>query len=234
MSNTKAFNNPICFHCLKETENLIKIEIPALQYGSGFDEFGTKMYFCEKCLKEINPEWYPLKIVTKIEKFDNNEISIEKYYKEEEIFDFINNSDIRIRELFYNSYAKLPGYLSMPAQTYIDYHLGILPHNECKKYGLLSQDELLTYKEKYPICANVFNVEIDNVKFSSCPFSETGQENGKIKENNFGTQCYNCTCFKEKDKDFKYKTIKYEDLKDYSLYMKVKIDERFKRFNNIK
>ena len=59
-----AIENPenVCFNCLKETK-IHKIHIPALGYGSSFDNFSTRINLCDECMKLTNSEWWKLEIV---------------------------------------------------------------------------------------------------------------------------------------------------------------------------
>lgn len=193
----KAIENPdnICFKCLKEfdTNELHKIEIPALGFGSGFDSFSTKINLCNDCFKETNAEWWKLEIVN----FGENNWC-EEYKYEDEIFNYIKILPIQGQELFWNRYANDYFSYYMEPQDWIDYELGILPHEKCKKYGLYSCDEIKAYKQRFPKCKHVKIVKYeDDYIISQCPLGATGNENGQANITP-SVKCHQCILFKEK------------------------------------
>ena len=89
MSNTLAIkdHDGLCWNCLETKDNVRKIEIPELGYGSGFDGAGTEIHLCEECYQKSNPKIWGLKVLTDID--DKGNWMGEEYEFEKEIFDFI-------------------------------------------------------------------------------------------------------------------------------------------------
>lgn len=211
------FAGPVCYHCLADDKKLISIEIDEVGWYSGFDGFETKIFLCEDCLNKLNPSWYPLEIIN-----DPNDMGCD-YKDEDELFKFISSCDIRVKELFYNRFDNGSDAHKMDPQHWIDFELGILPHDICKQYGLISCDERSAYEEKYSKCAHVFNVQMGKSCTSSCPFNASGKENGELNEQ-ASTKCYGCEYFKEKPEGFTYKKVRFEEKHDYATLKKIMLD----------
>ena len=65
---------------------------------------------------------------------------------------------------------------------------------------------------------------------SSCPFNTMGNKDGTLFEQT-STQCYNCECFKQKDENFTYKEVLFEEKHEYSIFRKILLNpEKFKRY----
>ena len=79
------------------------------------------------------------------------------------------------QELVYNSFIEGTSYHMKP-QDWIDYRLGVLPHDKCKEYGLYSPDEKKAYYNRFPMCQ--YPVQIvydDSTKGCRCPFGAFGK-----------------------------------------------------------
>ena len=218
----KAITNSknICYHCLKEfeKENLHKIEINALGYGSFFDNFGTSLQLCNDCYEKSKSIW----TFNTIKDKDNYTI----YANEKEIEDYIYSLPIETQELVFNTNAW--GAFAddmMEPQDWIDYKIGILSHEKCCNYGLISKHMIEEFTDKYPRCEHVINISYNDGQVSSCCFNGShGLKDGKIdkndiKKNSQVGKCWNCEYFKERTspyflidyfKDYKYYKIQKE------------------------
>jgi len=104
----------------------------------------------------------------------------------------------------------------MSGQDWIDYELGILPHEECEKYGYYSPQEKIAYHEKYPICDKVkIVVYEDGNKGSRCPFGASGNKDGTSEGHQTQFQCYECKFFIERNGEIEIMNI--EDFEIYEL-----------------
>jgi len=221
MSEHQTIQNPenVCFNCLQEKEEteLNKIHIPTMGYGSSFDNFSTCLNLCPDCIKLTNPEWW------KLEKI-NNEEEYGSYYKyEKEIFEFVNQMPIEGQELFYArySYGACADYMS--GQDWIDYELGILPHEKCKEYSCYSPQEINAYHERFSICQHPVNRIFNNEsKGCYCPFGASGKYEQECDVNN-SNECYKCQYFTERTTPIR--EILNKDYKDYEVYYKAKINQ---------
>lgn len=229
MNPNQAIQNPenVCFNCLKETI-VHKINIPALGWGSQFDNFSTRIHLCDNCYKSTNPDWWKLNIIQGKTNWDG-----EYYEYENEILQFIDQMPLAGQELFYNRYAT-GAFVSyyMEAQDWIDYKLNILPHEKCKEYGLYSPQEKQAYKERFPICQHPINVIYeDESKGCWCPFGAYGEYGQKIGLN-ICDECYECKYFEKRRTPIKY--ISEKDWIDYKLYYiaKLKEEEFRNKFEN--
>lgn len=190
-----AIENPenVCFNCLKETK-VHKIHIPALGYGSSFDNFSTRIQLCDDCCSVTNPDWWKLNVIK-----GKTDLEGEHYEYEDEILNFVNQMPLAGQELFYNRCATGADADNMEAQDWIDYRLGILPHEKCKEYGLYSPQEIQAYEERFPKCKHVkIKVYGDGSKSSKCFRSAFGDGNGNCGLN-MSDECYLCDSFEERD-----------------------------------
>ena len=95
-------SSKVCFNCLNmNATNHFKIY--EMGYGSSFDGWSTKVQLCDDCLTEEKKKWFELNV--KYETEQDREYDWGKYEYESEIFSWIKSLDVRIRELFYNSYS---------------------------------------------------------------------------------------------------------------------------------
>lgn len=222
------FDKEICYHCLSNND-LEEFYFEDIGWNSKFDGLESKIILCKNCIEKLKPLWIPPKTIT-VEDIHFPEYSTATYAFEEELFEFIENCDIRIKELFFNQYNEGFQFKKIDSQDWIDYNLGILPHEKCKKYGFISPEETKEYNEKYPNCKHVYNSQIGDIKFSQCIFNAKGDYNGNTVENT-STQCYNCPHFVKRTRNKKYKDIRYQEIEEYNTYQKIKLDpEKLKRF----
>jgi hypothetical protein len=227
--NNKVIQNPenVCFNCLKET-TVHKIDIPALGWGSSFDNFSTRINLCNDCYNLTNPNWWNLNIIKAEIDWHG-----EHYEYENEILNFVKQMPLAGQELFYNRYAYgANADYYMEAQDWIDYELGILPHEKCKEYGLYSPQEIQAYKERFPICQHPVNIIYeDGSKGCWCPFGAYGEYGQKIGLN-ICDECYQCDYFTQRTTSIK--DILYKDWEDYKVYYisKLKQEEYKKKFEN--
>ena len=228
MNPNQAIQNPeiVCFNCLKETI-VHKIKIPALGWGSQFDNFSTEIHLCDECMKLTNSEWWKLKTIKGETDSDG-----EYYEYEDEILKFVEQMPLAGQELFYNRYATGEfASFHMEAQDWIDYKLNILPHEKCKEYGLYSPQEIQAYKERFPKCQHVFNIVYNDASIGCwCPFGAYGEFEQKTGRN-ICDECYECKYFKKRRTPIKY--ISEKDWIDYKIYYIAKLkEEEFSRFKN--
>ena len=229
MDNNKAIQNPenVCFNCLKAT-TVNKIRIPAMGWGSIFDNFSTRINLCNDCMKLTNADWWKLNIIKGETDWDG-----EYYEYEDEILKFVKQMPLAGQELFWNRYAT-GAFVSyyMEAQDWIDYKLNILPHEKCKEYGLYSPQEKQAYKERFPICQHVFNIVYNDTSIGCwCPFGAYGEFEQKTGRN-ICDECYECKYFEKRRTPIKY--ISEKDWIDYKLYYiaKLKEEEFRNKFEN--
>lgn len=181
----------VCFKCLGEFEDLHKIKIPMMGWGSQFDNESTEVHLCSGCYKLSNPKWWELKEVC-----DDNEWGGCAYEFESEILNFAKTFPLQGKELFENRFSKGACAYNMEPQDWIDYSLDILPHEKCKEYGLYSPEEIKAYKERFPKCGNVKVVIYDDgSSHSKCYMGAYGNKD-KTCGINISGNCYNCKEFK--------------------------------------
>ena len=138
MNPNQAIQNPenVCFNCLKETI-VHKINIPALGWGSQFDNFSTRIQLCDNCYSVTNPDWWKLNVIK-----GKTDLEDEHYEYEDEILNFVNQMPLAGQELFWNRFASGAFVdIYMKAQDWIDYKQGILPYKKRKEYGLYPTQE---------------------------------------------------------------------------------------------
>lgn len=231
MNNNKAIENPenVCFNCLKEG-NVHKIHIPAMGYGSNFDNFSTRIHLCNDCMKLTNPEWWKLEEVQcEWDKEDNHGFTEYKY--EKEILNFVKQMPIAGRELFYARYGYGACAEYMSGQDWIDYELDKLSHEKCKEYCMYSPEERKAYNERFPICDKVkFIIYEDNSKGCHCPFGAFGNEDGTAEGHQSSTKCYKCKMFVIRNDNIK--TMTKEDFDIYELENKLALKKAIKEFKN--
>lgn len=212
----------ICMKCLKKKATHTYY-IRYRGYGSLFDDVNTKFQCCDDCDKPEYDEW-----------FNEKEVMhgyVETYQHEDEIFNFIYNLPLESQELFENRFDYMA--YKMDSQDWIDFKLNELPHERCKEYELYSPKDREAYITKFTTYEYVMNVTYDdNSKASWCPFGANGDYNQKINEcEDICDECTDCKLYKKRE--LPIKEIKGEDLHEWQLYMKVKLNEKEykKKFN---
>jgi hypothetical protein len=210
----KAIDNyeDLCFKCLKKG-NITHYVLCRDEYGSSFDGVHTHLQLCDECKKEVKDEWF------------NEEPKIDDYFTrykyEKNILDFIETLPIEGKELFWNRCASGACTYYMEPQDWIDYELGILPHDKCIEYNLYSPDEIKAYKERFPVCQHPVNIIYnDNYKSCRCPFGAFGEYGQKIGLN-IWDDCYECKHFIKRSTPIK--NILSKDYDNYEIYYKSKI-----------
>ena len=224
MNKNVAIQNPenVCFHCLQQKDEgeIHKIHIPEMGYGSGFDGWSSTIQLCDECYQHTNPEWWKLKEVP-LEKTGTWSEFFE-YEFEKAIFEFINQLPLAGQELFWNRFSD--GWnsgITWDAQDWIDYKLGILPHEKCKEYHVYSPEEINAYQERFPICQHPVNkLYNDGSKGCWCPFGAHG-EYGQKCGINISDECYQCEYFKKRKTPIV--DITEENYEEYKLWLKAKI-----------
>lgn len=227
MNNSNiAIKNPedVCFNCLKETK-VNKIYIDSLGYSSGFDNFSTRINLCDDCIKQTNKDWWKLeKKQCDWDDTPESEDNYNKFFKykyEDEILAYVKQLPLAGQELFYSRFAYgacADNYMS--GQDWIDYRLGILPHEKCKEYGYFSPQEKEAYNKKFPICDKVkFIIYEDGSKGCRCPFGAFGNKDGTSEGYQTQSDCYECKMFKTRDGNIE--TITKEDFDIYELQNKL-------------
>lgn len=91
----------ICLCCLKRTNNLHKIKIEPLDYGSYFDGWGTELDLCDDCYNSAPEALKNLKIESD-EEFLKLGYDCKKYFGENEIFDFLESLNLLGLEVVFN------------------------------------------------------------------------------------------------------------------------------------
>lgn len=188
----------LCWKCLKsyDKSNIKVINIPELGEGnSAFNGAGTKLQLCVICYEESmmdNPKIWNMD-VNQI--FENDIIINEEFLYESDMLNFIDTLPIESQQFVWNEYIN--GFYTKPLkmipQDWIDYRLKILSHEQCKKYDLLSPDEIKAYNTKFPSCQHPINILCnDGSKGCMCPYGAYGSYNQIITNNDFSLECYDC------------------------------------------
>lgn len=116
--------------------------------------------------------------------------------------------------MFWNRYASDCFSYYMEPQDWIDYELGILPHDECKEYGLYSPEEELAYQERFPICKHVQLIKYkDGSSGCKCIRGAFGNKDGTAEGHQTQTECYNCTHFEVRKGEIMTVDMKEEEIK---------------------
>ena len=213
MSKTLAIkdHDGLCWNCLETKDNVRKIEIPEMGYGSGFDGAGTEVHLCEECYQKSNPKIWGLKVI--------REEYCEEYEFEKEIFDFIYQMPVIGQQFVLNEYQNgwnADGILD--PQDWIDYEEKTISHERCKELGLYSHQEIAAYRERFPICEHPVNRHYHDGSCGCwCPYGANGRKDQEI-DMNISNECYECQHFKVREKP--RKDINNEDYNDYLVYVK--------------
>ena len=236
----KAINHSdrLCYKCLKEKDNIHTINLGSCGYGSIFDNLRTKVQLCDECFNESQkdkPIWN-MDIVygTMSYEYDCDSKSVEyvkepidsRYKFEKEICKYLSGLPLESQEFVYNRFANGALYfVRMKPQDWIDYKLGLLPHEKCKKYGLYSPEVKAAYSERFPICQHpVHIIYNDGSQGCHCPFGAYGKyENGEVRANNLSDKCYKCKYYKERIGTIL--TVHDKDMPDYNLYIKYQLNK---------
>lgn len=202
MEKIKALKNHecLCWKCLESKNNIKVIKIPGLGYGSTFDEFYTEIHLCEDCYNDSNTDLWNLNIVSTTilgETFD-------EYENEDELWEYIDNLPIQGRQFVMNEFSDGAGACyTLEPQDWIDYKLGILPHDKCKEYGLYSCEEIKAYEERFPICEHPVNIVYkDGSVGCRCPYGAFGNKDQELSRN-ISEECYQCDFFKKRTSERK-------------------------------
>lgn len=223
MKNTEH----LCWKCLKKKENIHVIEFGPLGYGSGFDCSSTKIQLCDDCFKESERIWSQELVYDSEE---DKEYDWCHYEFEDEIFKYFDSLPIEGRQFVWNEFYE--GEIKLEPQDWIDYELGILPHEKAKEYGLYSTQEINAYNERFPKCKHPVNrIFSDKSKGCWCPFGATGKYGQEIGLN-ICSDCYQCEHYEERKKDNPIIDISNDAYKDYVIL--VKADAILKRMNGQK
>ena len=219
-----AIENPesTCFNCLQNHQQLHTIHILALNHGSKFTNFSSKLYLCPICYNLTNPIWWNLEIVKTYTEYEQMQLN---YKYESEILDFINKMPLSGQELFYARFGKGINCGSMQGQDWIDYGLDKLSHEKCKEYGYFSPEERKAYYERFHVCDKVKivvyeddeNNKENNHKESRCPFGVFGNEDGTSEGHKPHHQCYGCKMFEVRDSGKEIEIMNKEDFEIYEL-----------------
>ena len=218
MSKTLAIKDHegLCWNCLETKENVRKIVIPEMGYGSGFDGAGTEVHLCEECYQKSNPKIWGLNVI--------KEDYCEEYEFEKEMFEFFNQMPILGQQFVLNEFER--GWMSnhrLDPQDWIDYEEKTISHERCKELGLYSHQEISAYKERFPICEYPVNkIYSDGSIGCWCPFGASGDKDQKVGLN-ISDDCYMCKYFKERVTPLK--TIKSEEWNDYKLYIQFNVNK---------
>lgn len=221
MEKIKAIRNTekLCWKCLKEKNLIHVMEFGPLGYGSGFDNCQTKIQLCEECYQKSNPNIWSKETVYDSE--EDREYDFAHYIHEDEIFNYFDSLPIEGRQFVWNEFHD-DGY-QMDPQDWINYELGILPHEVAKEYGLYSTQEIEAYKEQFPKCKWPANrIFHDGSKGCWCPFGahgEYGQEAGR----NISDECYKCEHYMERDRNNPIRDIQDSEFSDYEILIRTEV-----------
>lgn len=198
------YTEHLCFNCLKEFDNINTYTIGYRGYGSSFDSTNTKLQLCDECAKRVQDIWFNEQPIME------DDDCYENYKYEKDISDFIKLLPIQGRELFENTCASDACSYPMEAQDWIDYELGILPHEKCKEYGMYSPQERQAYKDRFPTCNRVYKEVYDDGSSGCwCPFGASGDSDGSCGIN-ISDECYLCSNYEIKKDKMKIINVKDE------------------------
>lgn len=213
----------ICFNCLTETDDLHKISIPAMGYGSSFDNLSIEVHLCEKCYQESNPEIWSMETTSE----DDDEFG-EEYVHENEMLEYINNLPLESKQLAWNYFADgACADYNMESQDWIDFQLNELPHEKCKEYGYYSPQEKQAYRERFPTCEYPVHItHEDGSHGCHCrvnTYTAFGEYGQTCDEYNISNECYECEYYKKRNTPIK--EIKSIDEDNYWLYIRSKLKQ---------
>ena len=201
----------MCFKCLQK-KSITTYSIAYRGYGSSFDSFNSDLQLCNDCTPENINLW-----------FNENPTMdgyCERYKYEEKLSEFLNTLPLEGKELFWARYSDEACADYIDGQDWIDYELGILPHEKCKEYGWYSPQEKEAYHKRFSICDKVkFIIYKDNSKGCHCPFGAFGNNDGTSKGHQTQSGCYKCKMFKIRENEIE--TITREDFDIYELENKL-------------
>lgn len=109
----------VCMKC-SSAENVNVVDVLPLRYGSRFDEWGTRIYLCSKCLK--SSPFSSMKVVIDKElamcsNALNEQLLV--YENEDAMFDYVESLSLDSQEKFFNSFAYGEFYTKMDRETWI-------------------------------------------------------------------------------------------------------------------
>lgn len=209
----------LCWNCLQEKDEIHKIELGPLGYGSEFDCCSTQIQLCDDCYNASNPEIWSDELV-----YDNDdckEYDWSHYKYEDKMFDYFNNLPIEGKQFVMNEYWI--GDYFMDPQDWIDYELGILSHEKAKEYGLYSKQEISAYIERFPKCKWPANrIYSDGNKACWCPFGASGDYDQEIGDS-ISVECYKCPYYNERSPEDTISNILNKDFNEYVILAKAAV-----------
>lgn len=229
MEKIKAIKNTekLCWKCLKEKDMIHLIELENLGYGSIFDSCSAKIQLCEECYNDKGPDFWSKELTYNTE--EDEKYGWWHYKHENEISEYFQALPIESQQFIFNEYYE--GAYFMEPQDWIDYELGILPHEKAKEYGLYSTQEIEAYKERFPKCKHPVNrIFSDGSAGCWCPFDASGGYN-QVASVNISDECYQCPYYEERKENDKIKDISEKDYGKYKVLAKA---ELFKKENHKK
>jgi len=215
MEKIKAIENHenLCWKCLESKNNIHKVLIPEMGYGSQFDGESTEIHLCEECYQES------IKKNKNLWSMKEKDSEFSEYDYEQEMLDYIKELPIQGRQLVENTFNS--NEWSMNPQDWIDYELKILSHEKCNDYGFYSQEEIKAYEDRFPTCQHTINCEWeDKLKGCYCPLGSSGEYNQKVN-GNISDECYGCKYYIKRDSPIK--EIEGKNLGCWQIYMTAKL-----------
>lgn len=111
--------NNVCMKC-SSNKDVRCIDVLPLRYGSRFDEWGTRIYLCNNCLKDS--PFNSMKTVVDKE-LDDCEIDTDEHFlvyeNEDEMIEYVESLSLDNQEKFFNSYAYGEFYTKMDRDIWI-------------------------------------------------------------------------------------------------------------------
>ena len=137
MEKIKAIENNenLCWKCLESKNNIHKIVIHEMGYGSRFDNESTEIHLCEECYQESikeNKELWSMK---------EKDCEFSEYEHEEEMLDYIKELPLQGRQFVENEFSS-DEWCVMSPQDWIDYELNILPNEKYSDYGFCTPEKI--------------------------------------------------------------------------------------------
>ena len=135
MEKIKAIENHenLCWKCLESKNNIHKIVIPEMGYGSRFDGESTEIHLCEECYQES------IKKNKELWSMEEEDCEFSEYKHEKAMLDYIKEMPIQGKQFVWSEFNS--SNWKLDSQDWIDHELEILSHEKCEEYGIWSPEK---------------------------------------------------------------------------------------------
>ena len=159
----------LCWNCLRKHQHINRIEVPELGFWSIFDGYTIEIHLCDDCLLCSKPGLWSLK-TERVGKHGGYH-----YVYEAEMFGYIDRMPMVGKQFVLNEFAHDVDRPPIPPQDWLDYRMKTLPYERAKALGLLSNEEIIAYRKRFPKCVQPILMdgpEDDNE--TCCPYGAKG------------------------------------------------------------